>query len=616
MDLVDSIVDYLAGRRVLIILDNCEHVIDSARSLADRLIEADHVHVLATSREALAVDGEQQLIVSPLATDTAGVELFVDRAKQRDARFELTADNRAAVLEVAERLDGIPLAIELAAARIRVFTPFELAERLRENFKVLEAAGQTERQGTLNNTVRWSYELLSTPEAALFVRLSVFAGGFSLGAVEEICADDALVHVDAIPELMLALVDKSMIESQELSAHQRFRMLETLRVFAEGQLAQTGGYEAVRAKHADHFSQLALFQNERLFSPAEPDAWRVLDSEWSNLRTALDHYENGSDLDRASELVIALVWYATISMRFELFSWAEELLAAPGVETHRQFTDLCGAAALGSYFTVDGHVTDRAEIGLAADASDREGFCRCALAAVFLNNVHTPEASGALTSAWIDSQPQTTSGRLWAHSFRVFHLVQSGPSAEAVEQAAIVTRLAEESGSPTAKALAAWANGLVVSFDDLDRAVRTWSEGTDFSRSLPGDHLIDQLLVGLILHVTARRGELSRTLSWCQNALRSTLVQHYHAGTSHLFGVTAIALSRAGDAQTGARLIGSMIEHGHLPRRNARHELNAALGDDMNDLMASGSLLSVTQAAHVAIEALEAALERVNSDES
>jgi hypothetical protein len=334
----------------------------------------------------------------------------------------------------------------------------------------------------------------------------------------------------------------------------------------------------------------------------------VLDVEWSNLRTALDTFERAGDLDSGAELVLALAWFAAMSMRFELFGWAAELLDAPGVEQHRRFTDLCGAVAVGSYFTLSGDVTERAEIGLSADPADPEGFCRCALALVFLNNEHTAEASDAVTSAWLASDPATIGSRLWAHGFRVFHLCIHDPRPEMAEQAAAVTKLAEESGSVSARAIAAWANGQVESFVDLDQGMQTWRHGREWAASLPSEHVADQMLVGLLLHVTARSGELSSTLVGCRDALREALDLHYYAAASHLFGVTAIALSRAGDARTGARLLGSMVEHGHIPRRNATHELEAALGDELEDFMVMGQSLSVTQAGRLAIDALERAI--------
>ncbi|MEO1063663.1 MAG: adenylate/guanylate cyclase domain-containing protein [Actinomycetota bacterium] len=607
MDLAASITDHLAGRSTLLVLDNCEHVLASVRELVEPLLAADGLQLVCTSREPLAVAGEQAVIVSPLPAGGAAVELFVDRAQHRDPRFELTAANEEAVRTVVHRLDGIPLAIELAAARIRVMSPAQLAERLADGVDVLSRNRRGDRHETLRNTVRWSYDLLDPAEAKMFERLSVFAGGFDLDAAEEVCLPDGSDADDAM-ELLLALVDKSMVESVELDGHQRFSMLVTLGAFAREQLAAGGDDEARRHRHARHYLEVARRQNGRIFSAAEPDAWRILDLEWANLRTAFDIFVAAGDVDEAAELVVALVWFASMSMRFELFGWAEELLERPGIEAHVRFTDLCGAAAVGSYFTVDGLVTERAEAGLTADPSDPEGFCRCALASVFLNNVHTAEASDELTSAWLDSEPATIGGRLWANAFRTLHLVSHDPTPEAAERAAAVADIAASTGSVTARALEAWANGQVVSFTDLDRGVEIWREGREWAQSLPARHLVDELLVGLILHVTVRRGELASVLRGCRDGIGQARDQHYYAGMSHLFGVTAIALSRAGDAPTGARLVGSMLGRGHMPRRNARRELEVALGDELDVLLDDGRGLTVTEAGDLAIEALDAAI--------
>ncbi len=610
MDLIDSIADYLADRRELVILDNCEHVMDTVREVVTRLLDAGGIHVLATSREALGLPGEQQVIAAPLTPETDGVKLFVDRARRRDLRFELNAANRAAVGDVVRRLDGIPLAIELAAARIRLMTPGEIAERLQDGLDVIGGAARWDRHSTLRDTVRWSYDLLAPAEAVLFTRASVFSGGFDLAAATAVCRDVALVPADDVPELVLALLDQSMLTSQEVDGHQRFRMLETLRQYAADELDGDGAAAEVRARHAAYYLELAQHEGDLLFGSTEPEVWRVLDAEWSNFRTALDTFEALDDLDNGAELVVALVWFAAMSMRFELFGWAEELLAAEGIESHQRYTDLCGAAAVGSYFTLDGQVQERAEAGLTADPSDPEGFCRCALAAVFLNNVHTPEASGELTSAWLATDPQRGGSKIWAHGFRTFHLCIHDPGSAMVQHAKVLSDLAASSGSISARCIAAWANGQVQSFTDLQLGIETWRDGRDWARSMPSSHLLDQLLVGLELHVMARRGELLSTLAGCRDALDEALNQHYYAGASHLFGVTAIALSRAGDAMTGARLVGGMIEHGHLPRRNAQRELESALGDRLDDLLELGRGLSVTQAGHLAIGALDGALER------
>ena len=607
MDMINSIADYLSDRETLLILDNCEHVIGTVRECVTRLLDVGGVHILATSREALDVADERLVILAPLAAETDGVALFVDRARRRQHQFELTPANEAAVREVARRLDGIPLAIELAAARIRLMTPAEIAERLGSGLGVIGGGHSGDRHETLHETVRWSYDLLSAPEAILFNRLSVFTGGFDLAAAAAVCSDSSGVQSTDVPELVMALLDKSMLASDEIDGHQRFRMLETLREFAGAGLGAEQ-VASIRRVHADYYGELARSESDRFFSPAEPDVWRTLDAEWSNFRTALDTFEGLSDLDSGAELVVSLVWFAAMSMRFELFGWAEELLAAEGIEGHPRYTDLCGAAAVGSYFTLDGLVTERAEAGLDADPSDPEGFCRCALASVFLNNVHTAEASEERTSAWLATDPQSVGSKMWAHAFRTFHLCIHDPSPAMAEHAKVVNDIAAETGSPSARAVAAWATGQVQSFRDLELGVATWTDGREWARSLPSSHLLDQLLVGLLLHVTARRGELISTLEGCRNALTEALDQHYYVGVSHLFGVTAIALSRADDAQTGARLVGAMVENGHLPRRNARRALEAALGDDLDDLLEFGRSLSITQAGYLAIGALSEAI--------
>lgn len=152
---------------------------------------------------------------------------------------------------------------------------------------------------------------------------------------------------------------------------------------------------------------------------------------------------------------------------------------------------------------------------------------------------------------------------------------------------------------------------MVIALEDIDEAVRVWRDGLEWSRSLPGPHIGEQLLLGLILHTTVRRGDLRASLDGCLEALRGALDNHYYVGASHLFGVTAIALSRAGDPVTGARLVGAMIGHGHLPRRNARRTLEDALGDGLERELARGQALGITQAGQLAIEALGAAIDRL-----
>ena len=250
MSLVEAIGSFLAGRRVLVVLDNCEHVLDAVVPLAERLV-AVGVGVVATSRELLGVRDEQLWPVSPL-DEAAAVELFVDRCHQRDPRFELDAAQRAAVGEICRRLDGIPLALELAAARTSALSPAVIAERLDDRFRLLRGGRRSERHQTLRDTLAWSYDLLSPPEAALFDRLAVFTGGFTIDAAEAVCADGTSVDELDVVDLVVALVDKSMVQRDRTSTD-RFTLLETLRQFGEDQLHARGETVEYRDRHARYF---------------------------------------------------------------------------------------------------------------------------------------------------------------------------------------------------------------------------------------------------------------------------------------------------------------------------------------------------------------------------
>lgn len=292
---VDSLLAWVRDKRLLVILDNCEHVLHAAAALAKQLLQAAAgVKVLASSRDALQVAGEVTYPVPTLGVpagdevDAASlsrheaVRLFIDRATAAQAHFRLSSDNAAAVAEICRRLDGIPLALELAAARTRALAPQAIATRLNDRFRLLSTQDQTvlPRQRTLRALIDWSFDLLSPPERALFQRLAVFAGGFTLDAAEAVGTDPAGGALDVI-DLLAQLVGKSLVVMEPDGT--RYRMLETVRAYAQEKLEQSGDEADARRRHLGFYLALAQSARERLFGAVQGDTLRQLDTERENL---------------------------------------------------------------------------------------------------------------------------------------------------------------------------------------------------------------------------------------------------------------------------------------------------------------------------------------------
>ncbi len=613
LSLSASIVNYLEGRNALVILDNCEHVADEVRLLADQLLAATSTSLLLTSREPLGVAGEQLFGLRPLDASSAGVELFLERALERDQSFRPTAGDHDLIRSVCERLDGVPLAIELAAAWVRVLSPQDLLDRLEDRFQVLRSGRSGGRHTTLRDTVRWSYEMLDEKQATLFDRLSVFVGGFSLDSVMEVCADHEPVegrveiHPDEVLDIVMSLVDKSMVMSERGAGHIRFSMLGILRQFGQERLDDRGTSTIYRTGHADHYRALVHDQADLLVTSKEAEVWELLDREWANIRASFETLLLQDRLEGAAGLLLDVGWYATLSLRTEAFAWAEEVARHEGFDSLDSAASIHGLRAIRKYISVASDGSADAEAGLAIDPSDPYGFCRLALTSVSLNNVHVAENSERWTADWIDSlgDDSPDMSRLWALGMRTFHLCTNAPSPEAAVHAAEMVAIAESSGSASAQALARWANGMVETFSSMEAGLRQWRLGLDAARSITDVHLLVHLIVGLELHFSATRGDLDDVLAKTLDGLRRAHAQHYLSGTSHLFGVSAIVLSRVGMAPTGARLIGSMVANGHLPRENAIRAIDKALGPDAESAKNDGASLSTNDAASLAIATLE-----------
>lgn len=308
--LLDTLIDVMRPRTCLLVLDNCEHLVAACATLANGLLRTcPGLTLLATSREPLGIAGESVWRVPPLTLpDGSGddaladspstlaryeaIRLFEERARAALPAFSLTNQNAPAVVQICRRLDGIPLAIELAAARSRGLAPEQLSTRLNDRFRLLTGGSRTAlaRHQTLRALVDWSYELLSEPERVLLQRLSVFAGGWTLDAAEVVCAGDDLETGDVL-ELLLQLVDRSLVLAEDTDAGRtpgvRYRLLETLRQYGAEKLYEAGDEDVMRGRHLSWCLGLAEVAGPSLRSRGTTDQDRRLDVEHDNLRAAL-----------------------------------------------------------------------------------------------------------------------------------------------------------------------------------------------------------------------------------------------------------------------------------------------------------------------------------------
>ena len=318
----EALYDYLKDKSLLLILDNCEHMIDGCAEFASTLLQrVPNVRVLATSQETLGIAGETVHRVPSLPvpdspqssmealTKCAAVRLFVERAATVQPSFALTDENTVAVAQITRSLDGIPLAIELAAARTNVLSAEQIADRLDDCFRLLTRGRRTDlpRHQTLRGAVQWSYDLLSDPERLLFNQLSVFRGGFTLEAAEEVCSGDVLESYEVL-DVLSQLVDKSLVVVEEGPGRgTRYRLLEVLRLYGAERLTETGQAEDARGRHATFFMRMAERIQPEMYTALQAASLNRLESDYDNFRAAMGWALETDHADTALRIAAALI---------------------------------------------------------------------------------------------------------------------------------------------------------------------------------------------------------------------------------------------------------------------------------------------------------------------
>jgi predicted ATPase/DNA-binding SARP family transcriptional activator len=352
----------LADARALLVLDNCEHLIDACAHLADALLaHSPRLRIVATSREPLGITGESLFVVPPLGEDPA-VRLFADRAAAVSPDFSLDGESRPLIIDIVRRLDGLPLAIELAAARLRTLPLAEISRRLTDRFRLLTGGSRTAlpRHRTLRAVVEWSWELLTPAERLLAERFSVFPAGATPAAVVAVCAGGELAAADA-DELLSSLVDKSLL--QPLGDGTRLRMLETIREYGAEKLAARGEVGELRRRHAAHYSGLMREAAPRLLTSDQLSWLAVLRADRDNILAALRYWCDADDAGNALSLAVSL---AVMALLFgndsDVAEWIGEALAVPGEAD-------AGLRTIAEAFHVVASAMDPAAEGTAAGAA-------------------------------------------------------------------------------------------------------------------------------------------------------------------------------------------------------------------------------------------------------
>jgi predicted ATPase/DNA-binding SARP family transcriptional activator len=396
-DVTDRLAAGLAGRDLVLVLDNCEHLIEAAAKLADRLLgDCPRVRILATSREPLAITGERLWPVEPLrlpapdadaasALECSAIQLFADRAAAVRPGFAVDERTVGPVVRICRALDGMPLAIELAAARLRAMTPEQVAGRLDDRFRLLVGGSRTAlpRHRTLQAVVDWSWDLLDGAERALWRRLAVFSGGATAPAAEAICAGGD-VEADRVVDLLSALVDKSLLVPMA-GSEPRYRMLETIREYGLDRLAEAGEGGRVRAAHAAYFRDLAEEADPKLRGPEQLVWLTKLTEDHDNLYVAVREAVAAQDAATALRLVAGLSWYWWLrGHRVEGTELAVAAVETPGDVPPELRALAYGAAAMNAFAAGKGigeprrylELADRLGAQAAADAAERYPILR------------------------------------------------------------------------------------------------------------------------------------------------------------------------------------------------------------------------------------------------
>jgi len=623
----EALVEFLRGKQLLLVLDNCEHLLQAAAALAGVLRRScARLVILATSREGLGIDGERLVPVPPLGLPGAGaglaaitqaeaVRLFAERAGAVKPGFQVTAENAAAVAAVVRRLDGIALAVELAAARVPAMTPAELARRLERSFGVLAAGRRdaAERHQTLRAAIDWSVQLLTAPEQALLGRLAVFAGGCTLGAAEAVCAGDG-IDPGAVFGLLASLVARSLVVAGEHGTGTRYRLLETIRQYGEQRLEGAREAERWRARHAGYYADLLGRVRDHANDPDQEVFWAVrLGAEQDNLLAAWPRAIGTGNVGTAFQILAGFAPFE-VWTTYPLKLAGEAALGLPGAAGHPGYPLALAVSAVFASNRADGTAAEElcrraAEANTHRDTPDwrvEEAICAArqniaATLGAFAEAARLAEQAAGFARAGGDLA-DTFVGLTAA----VANHVLAGDAPSAVPQAREALALARRIGAPALIATALLEVGATVVGTDPGQARACLRESREISAAagyqIQGD-LVWAAGIAFLLNDRTTTLELGRDairrLQWGGDRIRMGLTLHIIAGTLAAARPDAAAIIQgAAEAYMAAPpILAQLISSTVTALGNERARKLRARGADMGwDQAITYTLTQITQA--------------------
>lgn len=623
--MLDSLCEALAGRQFLLILDNCEHVIKSAATLADALLtNCPKVSLIATSREQLSIRGEQIMYLKPLQTggaSSAAEELFVLRAQAVSPAFD-AADHAAEIRSLCTQLDGIPLAIELAAARVKSMTPKQIQDRLNQRFRLLTGGSRAEsheRHQTLRNAVQWSYDLLDKTEETVLNRTTVFSGGFTLEAAETVCEGDD-VDLFEIIDALDSLVSKSLLTVTQSDGGMRYGVLETIRAFGSEKLSDGDDEAAVREKHAQFYADQSDANFKLWRSPKQSVAHAWLDLEINNLRDAFHWAKDHGAVDPAARIASSVGDLARFRLREEAANWAEEIVDQARTAQHPRLIVLLTWSASTAW--AFGRFDDAKRFGEEAislldnDALEPFVWAYGDLAFVSIFGGDVDNAIDLLAKG--AAHPADEVDR-FIIAFHLFIMATAGHADKAKLIADDVIAKVDAVGVPMSMAIAHGARGAAIEADDPEGALKEYEFAIEVANT-SGARFMETLIAPRLAAVHMHSGDPEVALQGFERMLTAYGDVTDMASVSAMRSNLVILFARNRQFNAGATLHGSLVgkvDQSSLADqyKDAMAQIRDGLGTRaFSDATENGAKMSLREATNYATSQVRFGLESLAAE--